>query len=111
MVELKGTGLAAVTVDKPARDSIDPDGPNDRASPDWSKQMSWVITIDRIAHAHRYNVATSPDRLWFVHTLGGWGIGLICHGAYAMGSGRFLGAAWQERMIREELDREKRRSP
>lgn len=40
-----------------------------------------------------YNVATSPDRLWFVYTLGGWGIGLIAHGAYVMGSGRFLGAA------------------
>lgn len=57
-----------------------------------------------------YNVATSPDRLWFVYTLFGWGIGLIAHGAYVMGSGRFLGAAWQERKIREEMEREQRRS-
>ena len=57
-----------------------------------------------------YNVATSPDRLWFIYTFVGWGIGLIAHGAYVMGSGRFLGAAWQERKIREEMEREQRRS-
>lgn len=57
-----------------------------------------------------YNVATSPDRLWFIYTLGGWGIGLIAHGFYVMGSGRFLGATWQERKIREEMERDDRRS-
>ena len=55
-----------------------------------------------------YNVATSPDRLWFIYTVAGWGIGLIAHGAYVMGSGRFLGAAWQARKIHEEMDREQR---
>jgi hypothetical protein len=57
-----------------------------------------------------YNLIVSPDDLWFVYTLAGWGIGLVAHGAYAMGSGRFLGEAWQERKIREEMDRERRRS-
>ena len=57
-----------------------------------------------------YNLATSPDRLWFIYTSVGWGIGLIAHGLYVMGSGRFLGAAWQERKIREEMEREQRRS-
>jgi hypothetical protein len=57
-----------------------------------------------------YDVAMSPDRIWFIYVLGGWGIGLIAHGAYALGSGRFLGGAWQERKIREEMDRELRRS-
>lgn len=55
-----------------------------------------------------YNLATSPDRIWFIYTLAGWGIGLVAHGAYAMGTGRFLGAEWQERKIREEMDREQR---
>ena len=57
-----------------------------------------------------YNVATSPDRLWFIYPIVGWGIGLIAHGVYVRGSGHFLGAAWQERKIREEMDREERRS-
>jgi hypothetical protein len=56
-----------------------------------------------------YNVATTPDRLWFVLAVAGWGIGLLAHGAYVFGSGRFLGAAWQERKIREEMDRERYR--
>ena len=57
-----------------------------------------------------YNVALDPDRLWFVFTLAGWGIGLIAHGAYVMGSGRFLGPAWEERKIREVMLRDERRS-
>ena len=57
-----------------------------------------------------YNLATSPDRLWFVSTLAGWGVGLIAHGAYVIGSGRFLGAAWHERKIQEEMEREQCRS-
>ena len=57
-----------------------------------------------------YNVATAPDRLWFIYTLGGWGIGLVAHGIYVMDSGRFLGAAWQERKIREEMECDDRRS-
>jgi hypothetical protein len=57
-----------------------------------------------------YNVALDPDRLWFVFTLAGWGIGLIAHGAYVVGSGRFFGPAWQDRKIREEMVREERRS-
>jgi hypothetical protein len=57
-----------------------------------------------------YNVAASPDRLWFIFTLAGWGIGLVAHGAYVMGSGRFLGPDWEERKIREVMLREERRS-
>ena len=57
-----------------------------------------------------YNLATSPDDTWFIYVLGGWGIGLVAHGAYALGSGRFLGEAWQERKIREEMEREQQRS-
>lgn len=55
-----------------------------------------------------YNLAMSPDRIWFIYTLAGWGIGLTAHGVYAMSSGRFLGRAWQERKIREEMDRDRR---
>ena len=57
-----------------------------------------------------YNVALDPDRLWFVFTLAGWGIGLIAHGAYVMGSGRLFGPAWEEHKIREMMLREERRS-
>lgn len=57
-----------------------------------------------------YNFAVNPDRLWFIAVVAGWGIGLVAHAAYAMASGRFLGEAWQERKIREEMNRDERRS-
>jgi hypothetical protein len=56
-----------------------------------------------------YNLATSPDNLWFIYTFVGWGIGLIAHGLYVMSAGRFLGPAWSERKIRETMERETRR--
>ena len=57
-----------------------------------------------------YDLAMSPDRLWFIEVLAGWGIGLVAHAAYVVGSDRFLGSAWEERKIREAMDREQRRS-
>jgi uncharacterized membrane protein len=57
-----------------------------------------------------YNMATSPDSLWFIYTFVGWGIGLIAHGLYVMSSGRLLGADWRERKIREMMERDTRRT-
>jgi len=57
-----------------------------------------------------YNIALTPDRLWFIFTVAGWGIGLVAHGAYALSSGRFFGAEWEARKIREEMERDQRRS-
>lgn len=56
-----------------------------------------------------YSLATSPQDLWFVLTTAGWGIGIAVHGAYVWGSGRFLGAGWEARKIREEMERDGRR--
>lgn len=56
-----------------------------------------------------YNVATSPQDLWFALTTAGWGIGIVAHVAYVWGSGRFLGATWEARKISEEMERDGRR--
>jgi hypothetical protein len=63
-----------------------------------------IVNLGLIA----WNLATTPGDLWFVPTLLGWGIGLAAHAAYALSAGRFLGPAWTERKIREELDRTSR---
>ena len=63
-----------------------------------------IVNLGLIA----YNLASRPENLWFVATLFGWGIGLLAHGVYAWGAGRFFGAAWTERKIREELERTSR---
>jgi hypothetical protein len=47
------------------------------------------------------NLLTSPDHLWFIWPMLGWGIGLLGHGlgVYAIGSHS------RERMIEDELRR------
>jgi hypothetical protein len=54
------------------------------------------------------NLATSRDQIWFYWPLLGWGIGLAAHGFSVFGLGGFLGADWEERKIKQIV--EKRRS-
>ena len=49
------------------------------------------------------NLTTSPEVIWFIWSLLGWGIGLAFHGA-----GVFYGpktSAMKEKMIQDEIDR------
>jgi hypothetical protein len=54
------------------------------------------------------NVLTSPGVYWFKWPLFGWGIGVAVHAIAVFGGGRFLGREWEERKIRELMEREKR---
>jgi hypothetical protein len=55
------------------------------------------------------NLLTSREYIWFFYTLLGWGIGLLAHGLSVFGLGEFLGSGWEERKIKEIVD--KRRGP
>ena len=52
------------------------------------------------------NILTSPDDLWFYWVLLFWGIGLVAHAVITFGSVRALGDEWEERKIRELMDKE-----
>lgn len=54
------------------------------------------------------NVLTSPRHLWFYWPLIGWGILLAIHGLNVFGTQRFLGKDWEERKIREIMEKEKK---
>jgi len=54
------------------------------------------------------NLATSPGALWFYWPLLGWGIGIVAHAASVFGTGRFLGKEWEERKIKELMEKQKR---
>ena len=54
------------------------------------------------------NLASSPGVLWFYWPLLGWGIGIVAHAASVFGTGRFLGKEWEERKIRELMEKQKR---
>jgi hypothetical protein len=54
------------------------------------------------------NIMTWPGYLWFLWPTFSWGIILAVHGLAVFGLGGFLGADWEDRKIKEILEREKK---
>ncbi len=53
------------------------------------------------------NLITSPDRLWFIYPLLGWGIGVVLHGMSVFNYMPFLNRDWEEKKIQELMNKEK----
>ncbi len=53
------------------------------------------------------NLATYPQFLWFLFPLAGWGIGVLVHGLSVFNYLPFLGSDWEDRKIREIMERDK----
>jgi hypothetical protein len=54
------------------------------------------------------NIMTSPRGLWFYWVLIGWGIGLLIHAFNVFISERVMGPDWEERKIREIMEKERK---
>jgi len=54
------------------------------------------------------NVITSPGSLWFYWVLIGWGIGLLIHAFNVLISRKVMGRDWEERKIREIMEKDKK---
>jgi uncharacterized membrane protein len=52
------------------------------------------------------NLLTSPGYFWFVWPLFGWGIGVAFHALSVFGG--FWGRSWEDRKIKEIMDRDRR---
>jgi hypothetical protein len=52
------------------------------------------------------NITASPDSLWFFWPLLGWGLAVVLHAFSVFGSGRLFGADWEEKKIREIMEKE-----
>jgi hypothetical protein len=52
------------------------------------------------------NMIVSPASLWFFWPLMGWGVGLVIHVLSVLGFSRAFGADWEERKIRELMEKE-----
>ena len=50
------------------------------------------------------NMMTSPETLWFIWPLMGWGIAVVLHGLRVFGGP--LGLDWEEKKIAELMDKE-----
>lgn len=54
------------------------------------------------------NLITSPEYLWCLWCLFGWGIPIILHGLKAFGRSPFFNREWEERKIKEIMEEEKK---
>jgi len=54
------------------------------------------------------NLKFSPEFHWFWFPIFGWGMGLLFHGMEAFKYNPFLGKNWEERKIKEYMERDKR---
>jgi hypothetical protein len=52
------------------------------------------------------NMTVSPEALWFIWPLAGWGIAIVIQAFSVFGPGLGFGANWEERKIRELMDKE-----
>ena len=52
------------------------------------------------------NLLLTPEYLWCIWPLMGWGVGLIIH-AFSV-FGKFLGKSWEERKIKEIMEKDER---
>ncbi|MFH1689181.1 MAG: 2TM domain-containing protein [Candidatus Eisenbacteria bacterium] len=53
------------------------------------------------------NLVTSPRDIWFFWPLFGWGIGVLAHAGSVFGPGRLWSSAWEERKIKELMEKER----
>jgi hypothetical protein len=51
------------------------------------------------------NLLLTPEYYWFIWPLLGWGVGLLMHGISVFGG--LWGKSWEERKIKEIMDKEK----
>ena len=68
----------------------------------YTHALTYVLVIGFLA---TLNLVKSPERLWFLWAAFGWGIGLVAHGMNTFAFRGFLGSRWEERKIREYLER------
>ncbi len=52
------------------------------------------------------NLLTSPEYLWFIWSITGWGIAIVIH-AFSVFSGLW-GKSWEERKIKEIMEKDER---
>ena len=66
--------------------------------------MSYLVIIPGLGIL---NYVTSPGYYWFLFPALGWGLGVVIHGFNVFNFMPFLGRDWEEKKIKEFIDKEK----
>lgn len=70
------------------------------------KHLSSFIIVNVILAA--FNFIHEPHNLWFYWVTIFWGIGLVSHAFSTFGPGRRMGKAWEDKKVKEYMDRDKK---
>jgi two-component system LytT family sensor kinase len=68
----------------------------------YSNLISYLIVLPVLAYVN-YRTTDFP---WVIFPALGWGFGVVAHGLEAYGYNPFMGKSWEERKIREFMDKE-----
>ncbi len=74
----------------------------------YSNLFSYVVVITFLAVV---NLLTDPHYLWFLWAAAGWGVGVALHAYSTFANRGVLGQEWEERKIREIMERERSHRP
>ena len=68
----------------------------------YNKLIIYVVVMTGLAI---FNFKTAPYHLWFFYPLFFWGLGLAIRGAKLFAPQLFFGKEWEQRKIKEFMDR------
>ena len=71
----------------------------------YSHAVTYVVVIGCLLLV---NLVSSPGKLWIQWAALGWGVGLAAHGLSVFAFSGVFGKDWEERKIREYLERSSR---
>ena len=69
----------------------------------YSNLMCYCIVIPTLVFI---NLMYTPEHIWFIYSALGWGIGLAFHGMAAFKYSPFLGKDWEQRKVKELIEKE-----
>jgi len=56
------------------------------------------------------NLKYTPEHLWFIYSMAGWGLGVLGHASKVFNWVPFMGNDWEERKIQQFMEEEKKNS-
>lgn len=54
------------------------------------------------------NLKYTPEHLWFIYSMAGWGLGVLGHASKVFNWLPFMGKSWEERKIQQFMEEEKK---
>src|SRR5262245_3599908 len=80
--------------------------PGVRQVPAFYFHSAMFVAVNVLLHV--INITAAPKVYWAFWPLLGWGIGLLAHGLATYRWMPFIGKEWEERKIRELMDKDRR---